>query len=587
MSDKKYTVEKGTQILISLLKEFGIRKIIASPGATNVAFVGSVQSDPYFEVYSSVDERSAAYMACGMAAQSGEPVVIVCTGATASRNYLPGLTEAYYRKLPVLAVTYNAGIQCRNHLIPQQIDRSVIQNDVARMAIDIPIITDERSMWLANVNINKALITLKANGGGPVHVDISTDYNQDYSVQQLPEQRVIHYWDSNTTACLPSLDGKGQVGIFIGSHKQFTAEETAAIDRFCSAYDSVVFCDHTSGYYGKYRFQPALVGSQSGNETIGRVQLLIHLGEVSGDYYCPVKPKEVWRVSEDGEVKDTFHCLKHLFRMSVEDFFEYYLPEDFEPEHNYLDECLAEYQSIYNLIPELPFGNIWVAKQTAPRIPRDSIVHLGILNSLRSWNLFPFPDGIESSCNVGGFGIDGILSTLIGASLTCPEKLCFGILGDLAFFYDLNSLGNRHVPHNMRVMLINNGKGAEFTNYGHSAAHFGEDVERFIAAAGHFGNKSKTFVRHCAEDWGYEYLTASSKESFADAIDRFLTPEITDKPMIFEIFTDSKDESDALEIILNLKPAKVELSIKSAIKQGVKNVFGEKGQKIINILRYE
>ena len=99
------TKEKNAQIIISLLKAHGIKKVIASPGTTNVALIGSIQNDPYFEIYSSVDERSAAYLACGLAEESGEPVVISCTGATASRNYAPGLTEAYYRKLPVLAIT--------------------------------------------------------------------------------------------------------------------------------------------------------------------------------------------------------------------------------------------------------------------------------------------------------------------------------------------------------------------------------------------------------------------------------------------------------------------------------------------------
>lgn len=88
-----YTVERSQQIVISLLKQYGIRKIITSPGTTNITFVASVQHDSWFELYSSVDERSAAYMACGMAAESGEPVVLTCTGATASRNYVPGLTK--------------------------------------------------------------------------------------------------------------------------------------------------------------------------------------------------------------------------------------------------------------------------------------------------------------------------------------------------------------------------------------------------------------------------------------------------------------------------------------------------------------
>ena len=95
-----YTDEKNTQIVLGLLKAHGIRKVVASPGTTNIRLVASMQQDEWFEMYSSVDERSAAYIACGLAAQSGEPVVLSCTGATASRNYMPGLTEALYLLLP-------------------------------------------------------------------------------------------------------------------------------------------------------------------------------------------------------------------------------------------------------------------------------------------------------------------------------------------------------------------------------------------------------------------------------------------------------------------------------------------------------
>ena len=92
-----YTTEKNIQILITLLKAHGIKRIVASPGATNITFVASVQQDPYFEIYSCVDERSAAYMACGMAPESGEPVVLSCTGATASRNFSGNINTEYIK----------------------------------------------------------------------------------------------------------------------------------------------------------------------------------------------------------------------------------------------------------------------------------------------------------------------------------------------------------------------------------------------------------------------------------------------------------------------------------------------------------
>lgn len=85
-----------------------------------------------FEVYSAVDERAAAFMACGLAEESEEPVVLSCTGATASRNYIPGLTEAYYRHLPVLAITSTQHTGRIGHYYAQVIDRSVTFPDVVK-----------------------------------------------------------------------------------------------------------------------------------------------------------------------------------------------------------------------------------------------------------------------------------------------------------------------------------------------------------------------------------------------------------------------------------------------------------------------
>ena len=132
-----YTSDKSTLILLSLLKAHNIRYVIASPGTTNMALVGSMQNDPYFIMYSAADERSAAYMACGLASQSGEPVIITCTEATASRNYFPGLTEAYYRKLPILVITGYHGEEKIGHLISQTIDRSSYPKDVLKMSISV------------------------------------------------------------------------------------------------------------------------------------------------------------------------------------------------------------------------------------------------------------------------------------------------------------------------------------------------------------------------------------------------------------------------------------------------------------------
>ena len=186
-----YTIERNVQIVIYLLKVNGIKKVFACPGTTNLTFVASIQNDSFFEIYSCVDERSAAYMACGMAAESGEAVCLSCTGATASRSFVPALTEAYYRKLPVIAIT---STQVKSHignLSPQTIDRSVIQNDISVCSVHLPIVKDSDDEYFCEVHANKALCALQKNGGGHVHINLETLYSSDFSVQKLPPTRFM------------------------------------------------------------------------------------------------------------------------------------------------------------------------------------------------------------------------------------------------------------------------------------------------------------------------------------------------------------------------------------------------------------
>ena len=178
----KYSAERAAQILVSLLKQHNIKKVVASPGTTNMTFLVTAMHDPWFEIYSSVDERSAAYIACGLAEESHEPVVLSCTGATASRNYMPGLTEAYYRQLPILAVTASQNYDKVGHLSPQLIDRSTVPNDVARRSFAAKVIKDADDEWADEIIINNAILELKRHGGGPVHLNFQTGYCKDYSV---------------------------------------------------------------------------------------------------------------------------------------------------------------------------------------------------------------------------------------------------------------------------------------------------------------------------------------------------------------------------------------------------------------------
>lgn len=548
-----YTNDKSTLILLALLKAHGIHKVIASPGTTNIALMASMQFDKYFQIYSSVDERSAAYIACGLALESGEPVILTCTEATASRNYFPGLTEAYYRKLPILVITGTHGNDIAGHLHAQSLDRSISPKDTVKLSVNINHIKDVNDEWLNLININKAILELKRHGGGPVHINLQEATSAGYDTKQLPSVRKIE----RITTCnntFPSMEGFSSVVVFVGSHKNFTQEETEALEKFCQIHNGVVFADHTSGYTGRYKILNALLGCQSNQCLMKNPDLIVHIGEVSGEIYNTyhIFSKQTWRISEDGEIKDLFKNITYIFEMDELSFFQHYSLEGTKKPMLLYEYFNVTRQKLLADFPDVPFGNIWISQQLHKDIPKYSVVHFSIFNSLRSWNFFDLDTSVSSSCNVGGFGIDGAISTLIGASLANPEKLYFGIVGDLAFFYDMNVLGNRHVNSNLRILLVNNGKGTEFRNYDHPASQWGEHADLFMAAAGHFGKKSPCLVKELAKSLGFEYLTASDKTGFLKNKDIFVSTEKRNRPIIFEVFTESEDESKAIYAVRHI-----------------------------------
>ena len=563
------TNSKSVLILLELLKAHGIRKVVASPGTTNIQLVASMQYDSYFEMYSSVDERSAAYMACGLAAESGEPVIITCTGATASRNYMPGLTEAYYRKLPILAITGSHGEEKIGHLFSQVIDRTTVPNDILKISVNVSKWDSPQVDWMNMININKAILELTRHGGGPVHINLETG---SPFIKYTPKVQIIkrHFINAVKFPEIPS----GRVGIFIGSHKKFSPLETELIDRFCSCHNAVVFCDHTSGYHGKFKVLYALVACQRYYESdVMKPDLLIHIGEVSGETYFTkkIRAKQTWRVNEDGEIRDCFGTLSNVFEMNEISFFQVYTKEKQQFSTEYFESVNSEYESMLKNFPSIPFSNLWIAKKMHDKIPPNSVLHLGILNSLRSWNFFKLESTVDSFCNVGGFGIDGVVSTLIGSSLATPQKNHFCVVGDLAFFYDLNSMGNHHVASNIRILLINNGRGTEFRNFDHYGARFGPDADKYIAAGGHFGSQSSTLVKHYAEDLGFKYMSAFSKEDFYNVYESFITPFNQDKPVIFEVFTTPENESEAILMVRSI--VKEDFSFVKEVTGKVKSIL--------------
>ncbi len=574
-----YSDNVNHQILVALLKAHQIRYVIASPGGTNPALVASFQNDNFFKLYSCVDERSAAYMACGLSCQTNEPVVICCTGATASRNYYPGLTEARYRKIPIIAITCSRPSIHIGHLMPQVTDRVHYLHDIFITSEQITIVKDSEDFRTCEYRINSALLECKRHGGGPVHLNVEC-INQKCTVRSLPDVHLIKRITLSDQT-LPSISSKSVV-IFVGSHKDMSSELTHSIESFCEKYNGVVFADHTSGYYGKYKIQYSLFGTQTRHSFLfDNIELLIHIGEVSGDYHTMwnIKSSHVWRINEDGEIRIKFEKLDYIFEMPEVSFFEFYNRSVLNRQETSLYESLSKtYQLLYDSIPNLELSHMQIAKSFHKSLPPKSIVHFAILNALRSWNFFPLDSSIRTSSNVGGFGIDGCMSTLIGASLVDPSKLFFCFIGDLAFFYDMNSLGNRHIKSNIRIIVINDNGGSEFRHF--QSPILNVDPNPFVAGSGHFGNQSDVLLRNYAESLGFDYISIKSKEELESHKNIILSENQLEKPLLVEVFSTPEAQSNSWKRISEIANPDFNDLIKvtqKVRKAGIK--------KIINIIK--
>lgn len=582
-----YTDEKNAQILLALLKAHGLKKIIASPGSSNLSVVGSVQFDDWFEVYSAIDERHAAYMACGMAEESAEPVVLCCTGSTASRNYIPGLTEAYYRKLPILAITAAQPMSHAGNLWSQFVDRSVVGRDVVKFSTHLSAVRDEADVRDCALRVNKAILELTRHGGGPVHINLETTTDGNFLTTTLPEiTRIERHF--SWTKDWPSISESSRVAVLVGAHANFTPDLTKALEGFIATHNAVVFNTAPRTYNGKNRIEPSLVCSQSGiggnpKSASLRPDLLIYIGEELNDYAFNVWLQgvpEVWRVSEDGEVRDRYGHLTHVFELAEGEFFVRYAHghgrQDFYETWISADKFVREKASVVSF----PFSNLAIARRVLAEFPDDAVLHLGLSSTYQHWNMFLSDGRYPVYANVGCCGIDGCVSALVGGSLARPEKIHVGVFGDLTFFYDLHAIGNRHIKKNVRILLINNGLGALFNHPGHVLDRFGDDRNVFFGAEGHFGNKSPALVKHISEDLGFHYQAIRSVDELSAALPLLFSRE-SSRPVLLECFTDAEDEREAWQLRTHMDPydpplrQAVVADIKRLVPKNVKNAIKE------------
>ena len=138
-----------------------------------------------------IDERSAGFIALGLAQQTNKPVVLICTSGSAMLNYAPALAEAYYQKIPLLVLSADRPNEWIDQGENQSINQFEVYKNFIKKSYQLPVqIHTEEDLWYSSRIVSEALNTCIYPDFGPVHINIPLReplYNLSDTVVQAPK----------------------------------------------------------------------------------------------------------------------------------------------------------------------------------------------------------------------------------------------------------------------------------------------------------------------------------------------------------------------------------------------------------------
>lgn len=531
------------RLLVTLLRDYGIKHIVLSPGGRDVPIVRMFEyNDDKFILHRVTDERSAAYYAMGIATQLKQPVVCVCTSGTAASNYLPAVTEAYYTGIPLIVVTADRYGIYLNHGEDQTIPQKNIYSGVVKMEVSLPEENGWRGDYQARRDISACILEATHNGFGPVHINIPVDNIS------IGEKAPREYWQllpfiyphilrasflngqSDMMRWVDSLKKSQRILVVYGQNAPVTEEQKQNIEYFASKYNCAIVTDPIANLDCKYNLKPhnmlMSISQAEFNENLAP-DILITVGgkRLMNDpltFKIRGGPGNIrhWSVTPDGKIKDFYFRLSSVIEADQHYFFKWFAENAGDIHNNgvYFEKW-RNYTNKYGSPAISQFNSLYIQSKFLPAIPKNSILHLGVGQSFIECRRFHIDESVEVYCNMGTNGIDGCTSTFLGQCAVVNDKPCFLLVGDLSFFYDMNSIWNKPLKKNIKILLVNNnGTGLLRNN----------------------NLKAITSVHNTsAEGWvkstGFEYISARSKEEYDDKLKYFLSNK-PEKALFFEVF---------------------------------------------------
>lgn len=446
----------------------GVKRVVLSPGSRCAPITVSFARHPEIQTYVVPDERSAAFIAMGMALETKETVAIVCTSGTASVNYYPAITEAYYQQIPLLVFTADRPPELVDQGDGQTIRQENLYANHIKQSFSFPI---DSKLETAHQLVADAIDISQVFPQGPVHINVPI--REPFYPNKNEALNFSEFTLKNTsidlpeTTPLPDFSFFKKVLIVVGQ-----AELSEELIHQLNKSSVPVICESISNLSllekGIYTHDLFLSTLSIEEQKKLQPDLLITLGNAIlskslKQFLRANKPSTHWNFSDTEKPVDVFQSISHSFPSKLLEQLDLKklhceATSDWMSYNNeaktYLTSSLSkddwnEFSAIYQVIQSLPEScNLHVANSM-------SIRYINYLTYLFNQNQL-----VRS--NRGTSGIDGTISTAVGSAITSLDKLNLLITGDLSFFYDRNGLWHNHLPTNLRIILMNNHGGGIF-----------------------------------------------------------------------------------------------------------------------------
>jgi 2-succinyl-5-enolpyruvyl-6-hydroxy-3-cyclohexene-1-carboxylate synthase len=539
-----------------------IRHVVLCPGSRCAPLTLAFTRHGKFKIHVFSDERSAAFIALGIAQQTKQTVVLICTSGSAVYNFAPAVAEAFFSEIPLLILSADRPTEWIGQHDGQTVFQQGIFGKHVKASYQLPQeYKHNDNVWAINRIVNEAINITSNNPLGPVHINVPFREPlypaEEESIIFSETVRVINQTQSEAQL---SDDAKSK---FIVAWKKYNkvlivcgqADRNAVLSQLLhyvsERHGIPIIADIISNQHGlEHSINHAdsfLAQAPTDLKNSLQPELLITFGKSIISKQVKLflrnhKPEAHWHIQLSGNIADVYQNVTDIAPVLPENFFSFLsaleIKEKFDKQkkENYHQLWNVEekkcIESTTTFFPQVELGEFEIVKEVLKHLPNRSKLHLANSMSVRYANFIGLTyqqSSIEVFSNRGTSGIDGCTSTVVGHCLADAETMNILITGDIAFFYDRNAFWHNYKIPNLRIVLLNNHGGVIFKLI---------DGPATLPEAGkYFVTHQELSAKKLCEEFNFEHIALDSGKKMKNFLKNFFDAEPITK--ILEIESDT------------------------------------------------